>query len=371
MNAFDFRPSPRVIFGPGTLARLGELAREQGFKKVLLTTDQGLLGTPHVDRARHVLDDAGIEVVLFTDFGENPDTAMVERGRVLAEASGIDSMIGLGGGSSMDCAKGINFVLTNGGSMADYWGLEKARAPFLPMIGIPTTAGTGSEAQRFALISDAETHTKMACGDLKARFRVAILDPELTVTQPRRVTAITGYDAIAHAVETFVTTRRTPLSDVYAREAFRLLTGSYARVLTEPDDLEARSQMQIGAYYAGVAIENSMLGATHACANPLTKHYGTEHGRAIAMCLPSVVRFNADVAADRYRELSSGGADALAQELEQLAHLGEVGGRLRDAGVAETDMPVLAAEAATQWTGEFNPRAFDESSALEIYRCAF
>jgi alcohol dehydrogenase len=154
-----------------------------------------------------------------------------------AAASGIDSIVAVGGGSSLDCAKGINFVLTNGGTMRDYRGFGKAAKPLLPMIGIPTTAGTGSDAQSYALISDATTHEKMACGDPKAAFRVAILDPALTVSQPRTVTTIAGYDALSHAVESYVTTRRTEISDVFARDAWRRLEAHYERVLRDPADL--------------------------------------------------------------------------------------------------------------------------------------
>ena len=145
----------------------------------------------------------------FHDFDANPDSRMVEAGRAVAASCRVDSIVALGGGSSLDCAKGINFVLTNGGTMRDYRGFGKATRPMLPSIGVPTTAGTGSEAQSYALISDSETHAKMACGDPKAAFRIALLDPELTVTQPRAVTAIAGYDAISHAVESYVTTRRS------------------------------------------------------------------------------------------------------------------------------------------------------------------
>src|SRR5439155_5516616 len=183
---------------------------------------------------------------------------------------------------------GINFLLTQGGAIQDYKGFGKAERPMLPMIGVPTTAGTGSEAQCYAIISDAVTHEKMACGDPKAAFRIAILDPELTVSQPPRVTAVSGYDAISHAVETYVTTARNPLSEMYSREAWRLLEPNYERVIAQPANLEARAKMQLGAYLAGVAIELSMLGATHACANPLTAHYGTAHGVAIAAMLPHV-----------------------------------------------------------------------------------
>ncbi len=188
--------------------------------------------------------------------------------------------------------------------MADYHGYGKATQPMLPMIAIPTTAGTGSEGQTYALISDAESHVKMACGDPKAAFRVALLDPALTVSQPRSITATSGFDAIAHAVETYVTTRRNPLSELFSREAWRLLEPNYERVLSRPDDIEARGAMQLGAFYAGVAIENSMLGATHACANPLTARYGTAHGAAIAMLLPSVVRWNERVASQDYASLA-------------------------------------------------------------------
>jgi alcohol dehydrogenase len=294
----------------------------------------------------------------------------------------IDSIIGLGGGSSMDCAKGVNFLLTNGGHMADYRGFGKATRPMLPMIAIPTTAGTGSEAQTYALISDAETHVKMACGDPKAAFRVALLDPALTLTQPRSITATAGFDAIAHAVETFVTTKRNPLSEIFSREAWRLLEPNYERVLNQPGDLEARGAMQLGAFYAGVAIENSMLGATHACANPLTARYGTDHGAAIAMLLPSVVRWNESVAAEQYgmlfnwssvagkhRELTA--TEALARRLEELAEAGGLRNKLSTTGVSQTDLQDLASEAAEQWTGTFNPRPFNKEGAIEVYQCAY
>jgi alcohol dehydrogenase len=250
------------------------------------------------------------------------------------------------------------------------------------MIGIPTTAGTGSEGQTYALISDAETHLKMACGDHSAAFRVALLDPVLTLSQPRSITATSGFDAIAHAVETFVTTKRNPLSEVYSREAWRLLELNYERVLARPDDLEARGAMQMGAHFAGMAIENSMLGATHACANPLTAHYGTAHGEVIAMLLPSVVRWNGPVAGAHYAELlrissvhaQAGNVDAaegLARRLEQLAAAGGLHVSLGAAGVPQSDLSILAGEAAEQWTGTFNPRPFDGTGAMEIYQWAF
>ena len=382
MNSFDFQPRTRVIFGAGVIERLGEVARELNFKRTLLVADHGMVASGHVDEAVGPLESAGVEVFRFHDFEVNPDTRMVAAGTAAVAPLQIDSIIGLGGGSSMDCAKGINFLLTNGGQMSDYLGHGKATKPMLPMIAIPTTAGTGSEAQSYALISDAETHAKMACGDPKAAFRVALLDPVLTVSQPRSITAISGYDAIAHAVETYVTTKRNTISELFSREAWRLLEPNYERVLSQPDNLSARGAMQLGAFYAGLAIENSMLGATHACANPLTARYGTAHGAAIAMLLPAVVRWNEITSATHYGRLvgcSSFAAhnnhhtptEELALRLEELAKAGGLRSNLRAAGIRRDELPQLATEAAEQWTGTFNPRPFDKQGAIEIYECVY
>lgn len=382
MQSFDLHLRTRIVFGAGSIKRLGELAAELRFRRTLLVADRGLVASGHVDEALEPLSQRGIEVIRFHDFDVNPDSAVIEAGCAFAAPLQVDSIIGLGGGSSLDCAKGINFLLTNGGRMQDYLGYGKASKPMLPMAAIPTTAGTGSEAQSYAVISDAETQVKMACGDPKAAFRVAILDPALTLSQPAAITATAGFDAITHAVETHVTTKRNAVSEVFSREAWKLLEANYERVLSQPDDLAARSAMQLGAYFAGVAIESSMLGATHACANPLTTHYGTTHGSALAMLLPTVVRWNRSVASDRYAELAilaglhSGSdnneaSEFLARRLEQLAAAGGLQSSLSAAGVARDQLSLLANEAARQWTGGFNPRPFDVAGALEVYENAF
>jgi alcohol dehydrogenase class IV len=360
--------SIRVVFGEGAFDRLGSLGRELGFSRTLIVADKGIVATGLVDRAAALLDAFGIVPFFFHNFGVNPDTEMVEAGRAYAAEGRVDGIVALGGGSSLDCAKGINFVLTNGGSMRDYRGHGKAAKPMLPSIGVPTTAGTGSEAQSVAIISDAETHAKMACGDEKASFRIALLDPALTVSQPRDVTAIAGYDALSHAVEAYVTKNRTPESRRLAREAWGLLESSYERVLGSPRDIEARGAMLRGSNLAGAAIELSMLGATHACANPLTAKYGTTHGVAIAVMLPHVVRWNAEVVGDRYEGLLSG--QELAARLEQLARAAGLPRTLTEVGASADDIPALAADAATQWTGTHNPRPFTELDARRLYRLA-
>ncbi|MFM7291129.1 MAG: iron-containing alcohol dehydrogenase, partial [Planctomycetia bacterium] len=292
-RAFEFRAATRLVAGRGTIRRLGTLARELGATRALVASDPGVVRAGHTAAGLEALAEAGIATAVFDRFGENPTTAQVEAGTALARQFGPDLIVGLGGGSSMDCAKGINFLVSCGGRMHDYHGRGKATGPLLPSIAVPTTAGTGSETQSFALITDEATGMKMACGDPRAAFRVAILDVDLTLTQPPRVAALTGIDALSHAVESHVSRAATPASQVFSRQAWRLLAAQLPRVFAAGGDLAAREAVQLGAAWAGLAIENSMLGAAHALANPLTAAHGIIHGQAVGLMLPHVVRFNA------------------------------------------------------------------------------
>ena len=373
LAAFDWQPRTRLVFGPGTLAHVGSLALELGGRRALLVTDQGIVAAGHADHARTALEKAGIAVVVYDAVRENPGTSDVDRCVEAARDGKVDFIVGLGGGSSMDTAKGCNFLLTNGGAMKDYWGVGKATKPMLPLIAIPTTAGTGSECQCAALIKDEVTHQKMACLDSKAAARIAILDPELTLSQPASVTACTGVDALAHAVETAVAKKRTALSAVFSREAFRLCIKAFPRILAEPGDLDARGRMQLGAAYSGMAIENSMLGGAHSAANPLTAHHGVVHGQAVGIVLPSIIRFNASdpVAGLRYHDLCDvvGLADpeALARALEEMLALTGLAAPLASFGVTAEKIPALAEEAARQWTATFNPRPIAAADFARIY----
>ena len=381
----DFSSHTRMVFGNGVVTQVGSLARELGAKKILLVTDAGIVAAGHAGRVIATLEAAGLSVTVFDQAKENPTTKCVTECVAVAQQAGIDFIIGLGGGSSMDTAKGCNFILTNGGQMKDYWGVGKATKPMLPFIAIPTTAGTGSEMQCAALIADEVTHQKMACLDPKCAARVAILDPELTVSQPPRVTACTGIDAIAHAVETAVTTKRNELSQKLSFAAFKLCLNAFPLVMQTPADLEARAQMQLGAAYAGAAIESSMLGAAHAAANPLTAHYNIAHGHAVGLMLPQVVRFNAEEAEARalYAQLSqeagisnsaNSGAESvelLARRLEALLGFARLPGKLSKCGVESERLEQLATEAAKQWTAGFNPRPIAAADFLQLYKAAF
>jgi alcohol dehydrogenase len=366
-----------VHVAAGCVARAGDVARELRASRALVVTDPGVRAAGHAERAVRSLGAAGLAVEVFDAVGENPTSADVDRGAAAARRFAADLLVAVGGGSAMDAAKGINFVATNGGRMEDYWGFGKAARPLLPSIAVPTTAGTGSDAQSYALITAAEPEPgmlhgrKMACGDDKARFRVVLLDAELAATAPRRATALAGLDAIAHAVESFVTKKRNPNSAAHAREAWRLLAPAFARLAAGQADLATWSDLLLGAHLAGAAIEASMLGAAHAAANPLTAAFGLAHGLAVSLMLPPVVRFNAAAVDGLYGELCGADASWLASRLEELRHAAGVEGGLAAHGVDRARLPELARLATREWTGTFNPRPLDERDFLELYEAAW
>ena len=379
VTPFDYEPRTRVVFGPGTLSRLGDLSREIGGQRALLVTDAGLRKAGHQERAAALLRAADFDVAIYDEVHPNPTTDDIDRGTAFAQRTRPDLLVGLGGGSSMDAAKGINFLLTNGGKLQDYRGLNKATKPMLPLIAIPTTAGTGSEAQSYAVIADSQTHMKMACGDRKAAARIAILDAELALTMPLTVAAATGIDAISHALESYVTTARTPISSLFARRAWKLLFRAFPTALREPGNVEARGAMLLGAHLAGMAIENSMLGATHALVNPISAHFDTVHGVAIGVMLPHVLEYNA-LSVDRlYADLAQelGAANGTVSPGRRLAEaarrlVAEAGspGTLAACGVTPETFAAMAREAAEQWTARFNPRPVDAAALESLYAAA-
>ena len=383
MRPFDLDGGTRVLFGAGRLAELGAETARLTAGPVLLVSDPGVAAAGHTGRAADSLAAAGLEVVRFDGVGENPTTAQVQAGAETARRHGpVGAVVSVGGGSAMDCAKGINFFLSHGGPMEDWEG-DGDRGPMLPSIGVPTTAGTGSEAQRFALISRESDHRKMACGDPGARFRTVILDPELPLSAPFRAAAAAAIDAVAHAVESFTATNANPASRLYARQAARLLFGAFEGWVADPSAGAGAGEMLLGAHWAGASIERSMLGAAHACANPLTRVHGVTHGVAVGLMLPHVIRFNGAAAEGLYAGLlhasgtgaaSKAGADAaeaLAARVEELLEAAGLPRRLRDLRVPEDGLEGLAAEAAGQKTARFNPRPVDAAECAGLYGGAY
>ena len=378
MRGFEYESGTRLVFGAGALVRLGGLAAELGAGRVLVVTDPGIAAAGILARAVESLAAAGLEHAVFDGVEKNPRSRNVEAGSRFAGElpRPPDFVVALGGGSAMDCAKGINFLLTNGGRIEDYRGDGKAKKPLLPAIGVPTTAGTGSEAQRFALIGAGESGMKMACGDPSARFRAALLDPELTATAPREVAAAAAVDAVSHAVESFVSANGNEVSRMFAARALQLLAANLRESL-RGGSVEARAGMLLGAHWAGAAIENSMLGAAHACANPLTARYGITHGVAVGVMLPHVIRFNGAAVDGRYAELAmaagleKAGADALAECVRGWNAAADLPERLRDLDVEAAALPDLARQAASQRTAGFNPRPAGERELAGLYEAAF
>jgi alcohol dehydrogenase len=378
-STFEVQPGPRLVVGAGSLRRLGALARGLGAARALIVSDPGIVTAGHTAAALGWLAEAGVTAAVFSAFGENPTTDHIAAGAEAAREFRPDLLVGLGGGSSMDCAKGINFLFSCGGRMQDYRGRDSTPAPMLPSIAVPTTAGTGSETQSFALVSDPATGLKMACGAAGAAFRIAILDVNLTLTQPRSLVALTGIDALSHAVESHVSRAATPASRLFSREAFRLLATNLPGVFADGGTIAARSAVQFGAALAGLAIENSMLGAAHALANPLTAAHHVAHGQAVGLMLPHVVRFNGAVCNPGYAELlgeigtaceSDATAECLATWLADLLARSRLATTLTAARVAAPDTSALAAQAAAQWTAGFNPRRVTAADLARLYEAA-
>ncbi len=377
----DDPAAQEVVFGLGCSQRAGEFGKKLG-RTALVVTDPGIVSAGHPQKIIESLEGAGIQTHLFDGAMENPTDSSVQKCADTVRSLDIDFIIGLGGGSSLDTAKGANFILTNGGSMEDYWGVGKANNPLLPMMAIPTTAGTGSECQSYALISHDSNHRKMACGDPTALPKVTLLDPQLSLSQPFRVCAATGMDALAHALESAVCTRRSTLSSRHAKRSFKLLVLNLEKVWSEPDNIDARGEVLLGAAHAGAAIEKSMLGAAHALANPLTAQKGIIHGEAVSLALPSVLDFNKSIPevlsiyADFSREAMlapTGCRDdhAFGFLLDKITHLralAQMPQSLAEIGCEDGELKSFASDASEQWTASFNPRPVQESDLLGIYQ---
>ncbi|MFY7953018.1 MAG: iron-containing alcohol dehydrogenase, partial [Armatimonadaceae bacterium] len=284
----------RIVTGAGCVDGIVEALPVPPGGRILLVTDAGLLAAGHVGRLELLLRSAGWDIATFSEVRENPDTDDVAACLRTAQAGPVDAIVALGGGSSLDTAKGAALLLVNGGRLEDFWHTGKPTNPLPPLIAIPTTAGTGSEMQSFAIISDPATHRKMAIGTPMLAPAAAFLDPDLTASMPLRTASITGIDALSHALEAGVSTKTTAFGRDCAIEAWGMIQPNLTAVVNGSADTDARLAMLTGSAAAGRAIENGMLGAAHALANPLTAHFGLPHGQAVGTMLPHVIRFNAE-----------------------------------------------------------------------------
>lgn len=376
-----FIPSVNLL-GAGCLADAVQAIQSHGWRKALIVTDAPLVRIGLVGQVVDLLQGVGVAAAVFDGVKPNPNVANVEAGLALLKAEGCDVVISLGGGSPHDCAKGIALVATNGGAITDYEGVDKSAKPQLPLVAINTTAGTASEMTRFCIITDDARHVKMAIVDKHVTPVLSVNDPALMVGMPPALTAATGMDALTHAVEAYVSTAATPITDACALQACALISQHLRTAVAQGDDLAARDQMAYAQFLAGMAFNNASLGYVHAMAHQLGGFYDLPHGVCNAILLPHVQAFNATVAAARLGDVAramgvdtrsltpDAAAQACLQTIRQLAADVGIPSGVGQLGAKEADIPTLAANAMKDACGLTNPRvpSFDEVCA--IFRAA-
>ncbi|MBZ2188254.1 iron-containing alcohol dehydrogenase [Alcanivorax sp. JB21] len=383
MTAFSFTTTRSLICEPGSSMRLPALAAELGMQRPCIVTDGGILGSGLLTPIDAAFKDAGMPVSLFSDVVADPPESVVQAALAAARDGDCDGVIGFGGGSAMDTAKLVALLLTGEQTLAEVYGVGNAKGQRLPLIQVPTTAGTGSEVTPIAIVTTGET-TKQGVVAPQLLPDLAVLDANLTLGLPAPVTAATGIDAMVHAIEAYTSRhRKNPYSDMLAREALRLLSANIEIAVHDGSNVAARSNMLLGAMLAGQAFANAPVAAVHALAYPLGGIYHIPHGLSNALVLPHVMRFNAPAAREAYSELAPlilpAGAPVSDDPVEQLidylvALAAKVGlpPRLRDVNVPEDAIARLAADAMLQQRLLVNnPRDVSEADAIAIYKAAW
>ncbi len=373
----------KIVYGAGALSELGSELGNLGCERAMIVTDQVLATkTDIVERVRKTLGRrfAGV----FPDVQPDSSVAIVDRGAARAKELGADSLVSVGGGSSIDSAKGIAIVHTLGGSIRDHQGFQGLSAPTTPHVAIPTTAGTGSEVTRYAVIKDEESRQKMLFGDFFIFPRVGILDPKLTTSMPAAIAAGTGMDALTHAIEGLHSAQREPIADGLSLHAIRLIRQNLATSIRNPNDLVARGMMMIAANMAGTSFDNAQVGLVHAIAHSVGARHHVHHGLANSIALPHVMRFNGDAVAEQYRAagdafgvdtrtLSDQAAvDRIANAIEAFAAECGLPVRYRDVGVPESDLAAIAEMSLTDGAIVYNSKPVtDPSEVLAVLRACY
>jgi alcohol dehydrogenase len=380
---YPFRTPELVFLGQGAVEKLGPEARRLG-TRALIVTDKGVAGTGLADTARKMLCDAGLAAEVFDQTMAEPDFENVDLCLGVARDFGADLLVGLGGGSSMDLAKGAAAMLTNPGKLIDYYGSEKIPCPARPVIGIPTTSGTGSEATPNAIFTDHVEQLKKGVVSAYLMPKVAIIDGDVTLTVPPRVTSATGMDALTHAVESYTSRKATMQSELYSLEAIRLISVSLRTAVWDGANNDARRLMAAGSFFAGIAIANAGTGAVHAMAYPLGGQFGVPHGVSNALLMPYVLEQNVvgnlakfGVVAQAMGEPIGGmspraSAVAAVDSIRQLSLDVGIPQRMRDVGVPKDAIAGMAS-AAIKITRlmDNNPRKLTENDVRAIYEAAW
>jgi alcohol dehydrogenase class IV len=385
MNPFVFNTTRSIIQGAGQAARIGEIAMPLLGQRILFVTDAGLVKTGLVQPALDSLKAAGADVLVFDDVAADPPEANILAAAAAAIGHSSTGVLGFGGGSPMDVAKLAALLACSGETLSAIYGVGQAKGPRLPLMLVPTTAGTGSEVTLGAIVTTGEAEKKGVLSPLLLPD-LALLDPDLTLGLPPMTTAATGIDAMVHAIEAYASANpnNNPVSRTLAREALRLLGANIAEAVFNGQNRDARAAMLMGSLLAGQAFANSPVAAVHALAYPLGGHYHIPHGLSNALVLPHVLRFNLPVASAIYGEIAAdvfpdlarvagaARAEAFVKRLEQLAIALKIPTRLRDMGIGENALALLATDAMKQTRLLVNnPRPLAETDALAIYRAAW
>jgi alcohol dehydrogenase class IV len=382
MKPFSFQLPTRVEFGPGCARRVGEEARGAGVTKALLVTDRGIVQAGLAAEVQEALRSAGVGVALYDGVQTNPTLAVVEEAFALYRAEGCDGLVGVGGGSSIDTAKLVGVLATNPPPLTQYEGANKIVHPIPPLVAIPTAAGTGAEVTFSALFNDPERNYKASVRSPKQAARVALLDPHMLSTIPPHVAAATGLDTLTHALEGYVSTGASPMSDLLGLEAIRLTAQWLPQFVANPRNTEAASHMQVACVYAAVCCSNARLGNVHAMAHPLGGHFNLHHGVACAILLPHVMDFNLIGAPEKFAAV----AQAMGRDVRGLS-LWEAAGEapkavrdlmrvlgmpmtLREVGVTADRIPAMARDAVASGIHTTNPRATDLDTLVNLYKAA-
>lgn len=370
------------LMGADCLKDAGDQVGELGFKKALIVTDKVLGQIGIVKKVTDVLDNKNIEYAIYDETKPNPTVKNVNDGLALLKEKECDFVISLGGGSAHDCAKGIALLATNGGEIKDYEGVDKSKKPQLPMVGINTTAGTGSEMTLFAIISDEERHIKMALVDKHLTPIIAVNDPMLMLAMPKSLTAATGMDALTHAIEAYVSTSATPITDACAEKAIELISNYLVNAVENGQDVEARDMMAYAEYLAGMAFNNASLGYVHAMAHQLGGFYNLPHGVCNAILLPHVQEYNKATSASRLAKIAKimggniegltdeQGADLCIDMIKSLSQTVGIPEGLGVLGVKESDFETLATNALNDACSLTNPRKGNLEEVIAIFKKA-
>ncbi|MEA9394093.1 L-threonine dehydrogenase [Lelliottia amnigena] len=374
-------PSVNII-GSDSLVSAMDTMRDYGWRRALIVTDAVLNKMGMVADIQNALQERDIVSVVFDGTHPNPTTANVAAGLKILKENNCDCVISLGGGSPHDCAKGIALVAANGGDIRDYEGVDRSAKPQLPMIAINTTAGTASEMTRFCIITDEVRHIKMAIVDKHVTPVLSVNDSSLMVGMPKSLTAATGMDALTHAIEAYVSTAATPITDACALKAMTMIAENLAYAVEDGSNAAAREAMAYAQFLAGMAFNNASLGYVHAMAHQLGGFYDLPHGVCNAILLPHVQTFNCKVAASRLRDCAQAmgvdvsqmtaeqGAQACIAEIRSLARQVNIPAGLRDLNVKEADFPILATNALKDACGFTNPVQATHDEIMTIYRAA-